>query len=508
MGKRRAVVYCASTLAARGAFSAYLCWRTHGPTASGGRRFAKAGGSLRFGAPQLLVAARLAAASAAALAACPAGAAALEPLELLGKHVFFDDNLSRPAERQACASCHDPARGWVLPNSKINRTTVVAPGARPRRLGSIKPPTNAYASFSPPFASSPAPFVAPWRGGTFWDGRAEGCGATTGPCPAAPPGGQVSETVRPADLPLAKQAAYARFLGPLADQALNPFPNDVEQNIRERRVCQEVQKASYSGLYQQAFGEAINCRNKPDAAPAYRTSFKRVAVALAAWQSSADVNSFSSKRDRALAADSDGRFPLTGLTDQENLGHDLFYGITSALNPSGRSGSCVACHNGVPPGQPADPAGEAPRQIYADSRYHNIGTPFNAEIPGVARGVKDGLRSHVPGVAPGLFKTPTVRNAAKGAGANFTKAYAHNGWFKSLESLVHFYNTRDDRVRCETLGIADATEARALANDCWPQPEFPNPAPIFGRNGLSPAEEAAIVAYVRSLTDEHTPRKP
>jgi cytochrome c peroxidase len=23
----------------------------------------------------------------------------------------------------------------------------------------------------------------------------------------------------------------------------------------------------------------------------------------------------------------------------------------------------------------------------------------------------------------------------------FTKAYAHNGWFKSMESIVHFYNT-------------------------------------------------------------------
>jgi cytochrome c peroxidase len=174
----------------------------------------------------------------------------------------------------------------------------------------------------------------------------------------------------------------------------------------------------------------------------------------------------------------------------------------------GKNGNCFACHNGVPEGQPADRLGEAPRQLYTDSRYHNIGVPFNREIPGIAKGEKAGLRAHVPNVQPGLFKTSTVRNAAKGVSADFTKAFTHNGWFKSLESLVHFYNTRDAKVRCETIGIIDATEKEALANNCWPQPEFPNPAPIFGRNGLSPAEEKAIVAYIKTLADWHTPTTP
>src|SRR4051812_17048333 len=77
--------------------------------------------------------------------------------------------------------------------------------------------------------------------------------------------------------------------------------------------------------YQQAFGEAIDCQPNPKSNPAYRTSFKRIAVALSAWQSSSDVNSFSSKRDQALAADSDHKFPLEGFTNEENQGHDLFY---------------------------------------------------------------------------------------------------------------------------------------------------------------------------------------
>jgi cytochrome c peroxidase len=458
---------------------------------------------------------KLKSAIAVSVAALPlllfcAEAHALDSIELLGKHVFFDEKLSIPSNKQACASCHDPAKGWVLPNSEINRTTVVAPGAAPHALGSIKPPNSAYATFSPPFKNSPAgPFVPPWLGGTFWDGRAEGCGATPGPCPVAPSGGQVSETIFKSDLPPSKQAQYLKYLGPVADQALNPFPNDVEQNIREKNVCQMVKTAKYKDLYQQAFGEAIDCQPNPKSNPAYRTSFKRIAVALSAWQSSSDVNSFSSKRDKALAADPDHKFPLGGFTKEENQGHDLFYGIESPLNPSAKSGGCSVCHNGVRQGQPADPTGEVPQQVYSDFRYHNIGTPFNREIPGVAIGEKVGLKGHVPTEAPGFFKTPTVRNAAKGVSAGFTKAYTHNGWFKSLDSLVHFYNTRDVKVKCESIKIVNATEKEALANNCWPKSEFDNPAAfIIGNNGLTAAEEKAIVAYVKTLTDSYTPTSP
>ena len=453
----------------------------------------------------------LASAAATPLFVWSATASALEPIEALGKNIFFDEKLSIPANKQACASCHDPAKGWILPNSTINSTTVVAPGAKPHALGNIKPPANAYASFSPPFRPGNfGPFTAPWEGGNFWDGRAEGCGATSSTqCPVADPAGAVSKTIRPLDLPLSGQARYTKFLGPTADQALNPFPNDVEQNIREKNVCQRVKTASYKSLYAQAYGSDIDCSPNPKANPAYRTSFKRLAVALAAWQASSDVNSFSSRRDKKLADDPGHKFPLVGFTDQENLGHDLFYGVTSVLNPAGKAARCNACHNGVPQGQPADPTGEAPNQLYTDNRFHHIGVPFNRQIPGVAKKAKTGLTVHVTNVAPGSFKTPTLRNVAKGLSGDFKKAYTHNGWFKSLESLVHFYNTRDVLRACETLGIADATEKEALQNNCWPAPEFSNPAVfVVGNLGLTASEEAALVAYMKTLSDEHTPKRP
>jgi cytochrome c peroxidase len=437
-----------------------------------------------------------------------ARAVALTPIELLGKNIFFDP-ISKPADRQGCFSCHDPAKGWILPNSAINSTTVVAPGAKRHALGSIKTPSNAYASFSPPFRSENFGLLPPWEGGNFWDGRAEGCGATGGPCPAASPVGAVSKTITLSDLPLAKQTAYKKYLGPTADQALNPFPNDVEQNIRERRVCKVVEEARYKHLYKQAFGEAIDCRNNPKDNPAYVISYKRLAVALAAWQASDDVNSFSSKRDDALLIDDDGKFPLDDFTTQENLGHDLFYGISSTLNPTGKRALCTVCHNGVPQGDFTDPRGENLQQLYTDNRYHHIGVPFNREIPEVAKGEKRGLSAHVTNVESGEFKSPTLRNVAKGLSANFKKAYTHNGWFKSLESLVHFYNTRDVLVKCETLGITNATEKEALQNNCWPAPEFSNPIRgLVGNLRLTLEEEAALVAYLKTLTDQHTPTNP
>jgi cytochrome c peroxidase len=423
-----------------------------------------------------------------------ADAEALDALQELGKNVFFDTKMSVPANKQACVSCHDPAWGWTLPNSKINATTVVAPGAKPHALGSIKTPTNAYAFFAPPFKFSPAPFVPPWVGGNFWDGRAEGCGATSGPCPAAiPVGPAISETIKLADLPPSKQGA--QYLGPTADQALNPFPNAVEQDIREKNVCQVVKTAKYKGLYEQAYGVPIDCSPNPKANPAYRTSFKRIAVAIAAWQGSPEVNPFSSKRDKAIiAAGSTPKFPLAGLDEHENRGHDLFYG----------AGRCSACHNGVPQDEGADPTGVKLRQLYTDSRYHNIGVPFNREIPGVARLEKAGLVAHVTNVAPGEFKTPTVRNVDRRPNPGSTKAYTHNGWFKSLESLVHFYNTRDALgPSCDKLGFANATEKEAKDHNCWPESEFANPAAgVIGNLKLSPDDEADIVSYLKALTDD------
>lgn len=462
----------------------------------------------------------------------------LSDIERLGKHIFFD-KISRPRGAQGCISCHDPASGWTFPDESINAHEVAAFGAVRDRFGSLKTPSSAYATFSPPFfeIDPPGPAGRLVFGGNFWNGRSVGFdgeeqdGST--------------EVITP-DIFLVGYD-YSDILGPTADQALNPFPNPVEQNISEEKVCKHVKKADYAPLFEKVFGEKIKCGKKK-----YEVNYKRIAVALAAYQASPDVNSFTSRLDYALAEAADwwekngvGDRPedpfdvinLMGgssfLTDQEILGHDLFYANCAQV-----------CHNGGPPGNNVT---DWLNETYSNHEHFNIGTPPNPEIPGFVSdpNLKDGLLASHTNLPEdrGKVKTPTVRNVDKRPDPNFVKAYAHNGWFKSLESIVHFYNTaflggpfgnlgnipyeettaaQFGVVRCPE-GVETEEEALAYnvdgANGCWPAPEFPETVftgfgPPFNRQltighlGLSADEEAAIVAYMKALTDEYTPSPP
>src|SRR5262249_49910553 len=49
----------------------------------------------------------------------------------------------------------------------------------------------------------------------------------------------------------------------------------------------------------------------------------------------------------------------------------------------------------------------------------------------------------------GRFQVSTLRNVDKRPRPDFVKAYMHNGYFKSLKEVVHFYNTRDKRACCK-----------------------------------------------------------
>jgi cytochrome c peroxidase len=51
------------------------------------------------------------------------------------------------------------------------------------------------------------------------------------------------------------------------------------------------------------------------------------------------------------------------------------------------------------------------------------------------------------------FRVPTLRNVDKRPDPTFVKAYGHNGYFKSLKEIVHFYNTRDTLPRCRADAI-------------------------------------------------------
>ena len=453
----------------------------------------------------------------------------LSDIELLGKYVFFDKISSPP--RMACVTCHDPATGGTGSVSGVNLHQVAITGANPHTVGNLKPPTNAYASLIESLSLGCAFGIPGICGGNFWNGRAEGN--------AFPPlfgatkhiGTEIFFKTDGTDLAPDVQE-YDEYFGPTADQALNPPPNPVEQNIARQAVCRHVESSKYAPLYKEVWGVDIDCSDDlvtvhaadvdEDEEKAYDISFKRLMLAVCAWQASTDLNSFSSKRDIALMNEADRDFPLDGLTDQENLGHDLFYG----------KARCASCHSD----DPNSDTGAEPSQLYADDGYHNIGTPRNPEIPitlntdGTEIDSDLGLMGLTgSGRHRGFHKTPTMRNVDKRKGKGFIKAYTHNGWFKSLESIVHFYNTafvEDEELgwvggaTAAEFGITRCpegveTEKEALANNCWPEPAVSGNGPgspaipfLLGDLGLTLGEEAAIVAYLKTLTDQHTAKPP
>jgi cytochrome c peroxidase len=368
----------------------------------------------------------------AAPAAAPTSPATdLSPLEELGKFLFFDENLSTPPG-QSCATCHAPEVGFTGPISEINAHGAAYPGAVHTRFGNRKPPTAAYGGESPVLFYDEDEEV--WIGGMFWDGRATG--ATLG--------------------------------DPLAEQAQGPFLNPLEQNFPSaRQVCIKVAHSDYASLFVDVWGPG-----SLDFVHDVEGTYERIARSISAYEQSAEVNPFSSKYDYYLAG-------MVELTEQEAWGLSLFN------DPD--KGNCAACH----PSEPG-PDGEPP--LFTDFTYDNLGVPRNLENPfytmppawnpagaawvDLGLGGFLGMPSEI-----GKVKVPTLRNVDKRPYPEFVKAFAHNGFFKSLEDIVHFYNTRD---------VED-----------WPPPEVEENVnrEELGDLGLTAEEEAAIVAFMKTLSD-------
>lgn len=428
----------------------------------------------------------LAACSAATLLLASAGSSqaldldGLSPIEQLGGLIFFDETLSI-RQNQSCASCHVPWVGWVGEDSDINLGGSVYEGSRQNKFGDRKPPSSAYATVSPVFYLDE---VLGFIGGNFWDGRATGW----------------------------------KLGNPAADQAQGPFLNPVEQALPDAAcVVNRVCEGEYGTLFRQVWS-GTNCAirwpantfgqcNSPtgsvrlSAADRDRVNqaYDQIALSIAAFEASKASNAFTAKVDKVRAG-------LDTFTLEEAEGQRLF-----AANGRGK---CAQCHRGAQPG--------GPPPLFSDFGYDNLGVPKNPlnpfllDNPGWVDPGLAGFLATVPDYAAyadanlGKHKVPTTRNVALGsceAAAEgepcVHKAYMHNGYFKTLKQVVHFYNTRDIKVRCETLGIYDATVDVAMANDCWPAPEVEANlnTTLMGNLGLSDAEEDALVALMKAMSD-------
>lgn len=352
----------------------------------------------------------------------------LTPMEQLGKSIYFD-KISVP-NSMACADCHSPSVGFTGPMVGFNIHGSVYRGADAQNFGNRKPPSSAYATLSPVFHYDEIEGL--FIGGNFWDGRATG----------------------------------ERLGNPAAEQALGPFLNPAEHNVPDMEtVLLKIAKSKYASLWVTVWGEPLKLSTEAE----IRLNYDRVGLAIAAYEGSAEVNQFTSKFDYVQQG-------LASFTPQEELGLALFN--------DEEKGKCALCH-----------LSEGDKPLFTDFTFDNLGVPKNPENPVYKYDpdfIDPGLggflagREDYKGMANenmGKHKVPTLRNVDKKPGLGFTKAYTHNGVFKSLKEVVHFYNTRD-------VGT-------------WPVPEVAENVNTeeLGNLGLSDAEEDAIVAFLMTISD-------
>ncbi len=371
----------------------------------------------------------------------------LTPQEQLGKDLFYDQNLSLN-NNLACAACHGPEVGYTGPDQLINLHGAVYEGSISGAFGNRKPPSAAYAGDSPILHFDT---VAGWIGGMFWDGRASG-----------------------------------DVLGdPLAEQAKGPFLNPKEQAIPDAQtLCQKVAASSYSVLATQVLG-TLNCIDAATVSMVYND----IGRSIAAYERTLEVSSFTSRFDgfwdKAKMKGMDvTQISMVNWEKYKSLGlnNDQLRGL-AVFNTKG---TCSSCHTLT--------EGSAGYPLFTDFSYDNLGIPKNLENPATianpswadpglggylqARGEPEAVYS----TEIGKFKVPTLRNVDLRPSPTFVKAYGHNGYFKSLEEIVHFYNTRDVLP--------------------WPAPEVTaNMNTAIGNLRLNKTQEQWIVEFMKTLSD-------
>jgi len=401
-------------------------------------------------------------------------------LELLGEVLVYDRSLSATGT-EACALCHDAGAGFSGDIPPFARGGGIFPGTDAHRTGYRTPQSLAYAGYAPVLSYNTA--TSTFTGGNFWDERATGL--VTGNAASDQPEFALTtpfEMALPDPACAVRRVSLAPYSAVFAlvwgAEALDiKWPRDTD------KVCGRLNDG---GANQTPLALS----------PADRTratnTVHQIGNTIAAFETSSLSSPFTAKFDAVQAG-------AAAFTPAEKLGYALFTG----------SAHCGECH-----------AATGSHALLTNFTNANIGLPHNQDVPYLTENAPDrsGYVANPAGpgfidqgfggflasaantntqwqaLAPqyvGTFQVPTLRNVAAGR----QRSYAHNGYFTDLKLLVHFFNTRDVLPRC--------TGSSGVGVTCWPAPEVSqnvNTAQM-GNLGLSGAQEDALVAFLRTLTD-------
>ena len=346
---------------------------------------------MRKGPPLVVL---LALAASAPLAAqlppvpVPAENPITEPKRVLGKILFWDEQLSSDGT-VACGTCHRPSAGGGDPRAGrhpgVDKGTIDdvmgSPGiASLDRDGTPRP--------SPPFGLapqvtprlSPSNFGSLWAEELFWDGRAGGQvkDPLTGKVAIAR-GGALENQALAALLNETEMAKSGRTWADVAADVTRARPLALATNLPPDTAAAIARHSTYAELFAAAFGDGA-------------ITPLRIAFALGAYQRTlvADQTPY----DRFAAGDTSA---LTGRA---------LYGWKSL-----QAFHCTACH--TPP-------------LFTNNEFFQIG---------LRRADFDRGREHVTGDPEdaGEMKVPSLRNAA------LKPRFMHTGEFTSLGAAIRFY---------------------------------------------------------------------
>lgn len=236
----------------------------------------------------------------------------------------------------------------------------------------------------------------------------------------------------------------------LKDQAKGPFLNPVEMAMADEAAVIAALKNpmnpnadNYQGLFKKVYGINLAAISTASVTPDVLMAYDKMAQAIGEFEKTDVFAPFNSKWDLVVAG-------KAFFTPVEAMGQLLF----------NTKAQCNLCH---------------PAPLFTDFTYDNLGIPpldgdYSSPDLGLGPIVGDAAEN-------GKFKVSSLRNI------QMTPPYGHNGFFATLEEIVHFYNTAGD--------------------GSWPAPEVAENVNRveLGALLLSSDEEAAVVAFLKTLTD-------
>jgi len=235
----------------------------------------------------------------------------------------------------------------------------------------------------------------------------------------------------------------------LEEQVLEPFQDPVEMGLTLDELEQIVdEQLYYPPLFENAFGDES-------------ISTERISKALAQFIRS--IVSTSSKYDLSRSEVQSPLADFPQYTEQENLGKNLFLRPQALSN--GNNGNCGGCHSSEVF------VGPIPNNLNANSSGTSNGLDAQSILDlGIFEST--GNPNHI-----GKFKSPSLANIA------IRPPYMHDGRFATLEEVVEHYSS----------GVQNHTNLSPPLQSVNGEP---------GNFNFTPEEKEALVAFLKTLTDE------